>query len=403
MDTVVVVGASLAGLRCCEALRRRGYSGKLVLVGEEAHKPYDRPPLSKQVLCGEWEPARTEFRRKEGYAPLALELQLGRRALALHAQARRVVLDDGKELAYDGLVIATGARARTLRGSEALSGVFTLRTLDDALQLRVALLQQPRVVVVGAGFIGLEVASACRKLDVAVTVVESMALPLDNPLGSAVGQAVQRLHEAHGVSFRLGVGVAALEGHGRVEHVRLSDGTAVPADVVVVGIGVTPNTAWLEGSGVAVGDGVLCDPTLATSVPGVVAAGDVVRWENPLFGESMRVEHWSNAVEQGQAAAARLLAGPTGGEPFSSLPYFWSDQYDLKLQFAGRVRADDELVLVEGTLADRNYVALYGRAGKLRGVLASNRPQQLLRYRKLLSEQASFDAALNAARPSAGP
>ncbi|HEX2678674.1 MAG TPA: FAD-dependent oxidoreductase [Polyangiales bacterium] len=393
---VLIVGASLAGLRSAEALRKRGYDGALTLVGDEPHKPYDRPPLSKQVLSGEWEAEKVFFRQKEGYDALNAELVLGRRAKALDMHARRVMLDDGCALDYDALLIATGAAPRVLRGTEGLRGVFTLRTLDDALAIKQALAARPRVAVIGAGFIGLEVAASCRKLGLDVTVVEALPTPLSAVLGSAVGESVAAMHAAHGVTLRTGVTVTRLEGEAHVERVRLSDGNAFDAELVVVGIGVVPNTQWLEGSGVALSDGVLCDAACGTNVPGVYAAGDVSRAHNALFEESMRVEHWSNAIDQSQAFAAQLLGSDE--VPAPPVPYFWSDQYDVKLQFAGRIRASDELHQVHGALNDRKYVVAYAREGKLRGVLVSNAPKALIRARKLLSERASLEVALGSLR-----
>lgn len=396
LERIVVVGASLAGLRAVEALRKRGYSGALTLVGDEAHAPYDRPPLSKQVLTGEWEPGKVFFRQKEGYDGLSVEWILGQRAAALDTRERRVLLEDGRALPYDGVVIATGTKPRILPPSAApsnLGGVHVLRTLDDANALKHAIDLRARVVVIGAGFIGLEVAASCRKLGVEVTVVEVARLPLAALLGDAVGESVLRMHEDHGVQMRMGVTVAALEGSTRVERVRLSDGSVLPADVVVVGIGVTPATDWLEGSGIALDNGVVCDATCATNVPNVVAAGDVARFHSVLFDESMRIEHWSNAVEQAQAAAARLLHGGAEDAPvYRTVPYFWSDQYDVKLQFVGRIRPGDSMRVVEGSLSERAFTVIYGRDGRLRGALTCNKPAQLVRYRKLLSESASFDA-----------
>jgi NADPH-dependent 2,4-dienoyl-CoA reductase/sulfur reductase-like enzyme len=392
IERIVIAGASLAGLRTAEALRKRGYAGRLWLVGDEPHLPYDRPPLSKQVLTGEWDQGRVFFRQKEGYGPLSLELVLGQRALSLDTRARKLTLSNGDVLDYEGFVIATGAQARPLAIGHELAGVRVLRTLDDSLAIRAALLKAPRVLIVGAGFIGLEVASVCRKLELSVTVVEADALPLARNLGPQVGEAVARLHRAHGVDLRCGLTLQALEGDGRVERARLSDGTTLDVDLVVVGIGVVPQVGWLAGSDVKIGNGVECDGRCATNVPGVFAAGDVASAPNALFGETMRVEHWTNAIDQAQLVAAGLLGE---APPLSaSLPYFWSDQYDVKLQFAGRVRPDDELVMVEGSLDDRAYVALYGRAGMLRGALACNRPGPFIRFRKLISERATLETAL---------
>lgn len=392
IERIVIVGASLAGLRTAEALRKRGYAGRLWLVGDEPHAPYDRPPLSKQVLTGEWDKSRVFFRQKEGYGALSLDMVLAQRATALDPSEHKLHLSNGDVLHYDGLVIATGAQARALPFGGELEGVHVLRSLDDSLAIRAALEKRPRVLVVGAGFIGLEVASICRKLDIPVTVVEADPLPLARKLGTQVGEAVSRLHRGHGVDLRCGIGVTALEGDRRVERARLSDGSTLEIDLVVVGIGVTPNVGWLEGSGVKVGNGVECDAACATNVPGVFAAGDVCSAHNRLFDETLRVEHWTNAIDQAQLVAAGLI----GEKPqlTASVPYFWSDQYDLKLQFAGQVRPDDQLVMVEGSLDDRAYVALFGRNGALRGALALNRPGPFIRFRKLISERATLETAL---------
>jgi NADPH-dependent 2,4-dienoyl-CoA reductase/sulfur reductase-like enzyme len=393
MQKIVVVGASLAGLRAAQTLRKRGFSGTLTLVGAEPHAPYDRPPLSKQLLTGEWNEQKLFFGAREDHASLAIDFRLGRRAQALDVSARRVALDDATNLDFDGLVIATGATARTLPNAPpGLAGIYTLRTLNDALAIRDELARQPRVAIVGAGFIGLEVAASCRKLGLAVTVIEPQARPLLSLLGLRIADTVHQLHVDHGVRLYTGATVAAIEGTQRVERLRLSDGSAIETDLVVVGIGVVPETHWLEGSGVALSNGVLCDATCATNVPGIVAAGDVARWPNALFDESMRVEHWSNAVEQAQAAAHRLLDGDAA-KPYAHVPYFWSDQYEVKFQFAGRVAPDDELVVVQGELGSGPFIALYGRQGVLRGVLTSNRPAQFMRYRKLLAERTPFDVA----------
>ena len=314
VQTVVVVGASLAGLRATEALRRDGFDGRIVLMGAEPHLPYDRPPLSKQLLAGEWEAQELVLRRAP-YDELEIDLRLGVRATALDAATKVVTLDTGarEELAFDGALLATGATPRTLPDTPDLDGIFVLRTVDDALDLRARLDDHPRVVVVGAGFIGSEVAATCRGRGLQVTVLEALPAPLVRGLGAMLGMVCGELHRDHGVDLRLGVGVAAIEGDGRVERVRLDDGCAVDADVVVVGVGVVPVTDWLEGSGLTLDNGVVCDETLLAA-PGIVAAGDVARWPNPMFdGEVMRLEHWTNAAEQGVAAARRLLV-PDDGE-----------------------------------------------------------------------------------------
>lgn len=393
--TVVVVGASLAGLRAAETLRREGYDDRLVLVGAESHLPYDRPPLSKELLAGEWEPEQIGL-RKQPYDDLDLDLRLGRRATRLDVTDRVVELDDGGEtLRFDGLVVATGARPRTLPGTPALDGIFVLRTLDDCLTIRARLDRRPRVVVIGAGFIGSEVAATCRGRGLDVTVLEMLATPLERAVGPVVGDACGRLHRDHGVDLRCGVAVAGFEGAERVERVRLVDGSTVDADVVVVGVGVVPETRWLEGSGLTLDDGVVCDET-CLAAPGVVAAGDVARWPNALFdGERMRVEHWTNATEQGVAAARRLLVDDAASaEAFAPVPFVWSDQYDVKIQVVGSIRGDDEVALADGSLDEHRFVALFGRGGRLVGALGFSRPRIVMQYRKLIAERASWDDAL---------
>ena len=396
---IAVVGASLAGLRAVEALRARGFDGRIDWIGAEPHEPYDRPPLSKQVLRGEWEPERIALARS-GLASLAAEQRFGRRALRLDTAARRIDLDDGSAVDFDGLVIATGASPRRLPGQPSLDGVFVLRMLEDALAIRRALEAQPRVVVVGGGFIGAEVAASCRQRGAAVTMVEALGNPLESALGPEMGALYAAIHRDQGVDVRTGVAVAAIEGEGHVERVRLADGSVLAAELVVVGIGVRPETAWLEGSGVALQDGVVCDASCATNVPGIVAAGDVARWTNPRYGESMRVEHWTNAVEQAQAAVARLLGGADAAQPFDPVPYVWSDQYDAKLAVAGRPRAGDEVRVVDGSLAERKFVAIHGRAGRLVGAVAMNRMRKHLDWRKALHEGISWDEALARAAAS---
>ncbi len=396
-ESVTIVGASLAGLRAAETLRRDGFDGVITLIGDEAHLPYDRPPLSKQVLSGDWEPERTLLSPTDRIDGLDLDLRMGTRATGLDASARTVEVD-GEKQPYDGLLIATGARCRTLPGSAGLDGVHTLRTLDDSLAIRDVLMAGPqRVVVVGAGFIGAEVASTAVGYGVPVTMVEPQSTPLGHVLGEAVGSAVADLHRSHGVDLRCGVGVEAVTGDDRVASVCLSDGEELDADLVVVGIGVVPNTEWLEGSGLTIDDGVVCDGT-CLAAPDVVAAGDVARWPNPRYAGTMRVEHWDNAVEQGAHAARRLLSTDEEAVPFSPVPWFWSDQYDRKLQLAGRARPDDDCVLVDGSLEEHRFAVAYGRDGVFTAVFAMNRPRQVMLLKGLLERGATWEEALEFAR-----
>lgn len=400
MRTVVVVGASLAGLRATETLRREGFDGRIVLVGAEPHLPYDRPPLSKQLLAGEWEPQDLALRRTP-YDELDVELRLGARATALDAAGRLLTLEGDESLPFDGALLATGAAPRTLPGTPDLDGIFVLRTVDDALDLRARLDGRPRVVVIGAGFIGSEVAATCRMRGLEVTVLEALPAPLVRGLGPVLGAVCGELHRDHGVDLRLGVGVAAIEGDGKVERVRLDDGSTVEADIVVVGVGVAPVTDWLDGSGLVLDNGIVCDETLLAA-PGIVAAGDVARWPNPMFdGEVMRLEHWTNAAEQGVAAARRLLvAEGDAADAYAPVPFVWSDQYDRKIQSVGHFRGDDEMEVVYGTLEERRFVSVFGRNGRLVGALGFSMPAKVMQYRKMIEERASFADALERARSS---
>ncbi len=398
MGSVVVVGASLAGMHAAHTLRRQGFDGSIRVIDADPNPPYDKPPLSKQVLAGEWEPERIALPALR--EDLDLDLLLGRRAMGLDLADRVVRLDGGERVGYDGLVIAAGAGARRLPGTEAMAGVHVLRTLDDCLGLRRQLEGGPnRVVVVGAGFIGAEVAATCRGRGLEVTMLEALPVPLARALGTRIGSVMADLHREHGVDVRLGVGVDGLEGEGQVSGVRLSDGEVIPAEVVVVGIGVTPNTSWLDGSGLNIDDGVVCDDTLSAA-PGVVAAGDIARWPSARYGQYLRVEHWETAIQMGEAGALRLLAAERGAEPevFDPVPWFWSDQYDRKVQLVGRSSAQDEVEVVIGSLEERRFVALYGRDDRLLGVLGMNRPAHVARLRPLVEQGATWTQARTAAK-----
>ncbi len=403
-DRIVIVGASLAGLRAAEELRHKGYEGTITVVGDEPHRPYDRPPLSKQVLAGTKAPEATALGVAGGSVDdLGIDWLLGATATGLDLRERAVLLGGGDRLLYDGLVIATGASPRRLPGTDHIDGVRTLRTLDDCLAIRAALEAGPRrIAVVGAGFIGAEVAATCRGLGIEVSLIEALPVPLERGLGAAMGGVMADLHRDHGVDLRLGVGVVLVEGSDQVERVRLTDGSVLDVDLVVVGIGVAPNTDWLLESGLTIDNGVLCDET-CLAAPGVVAAGDVARWPNRRFDEVMRVEHWDNAIEMGGHAARTLLAERSGwvGEPYAPVPWFWSDQYDRKVQLAGRAAADDLVEVVSGSVPDRRFVAFYGRAGRLVGVLGMNQPAQVMRWRGLVEQGTSWDEALATARAAA--
>jgi NADPH-dependent 2,4-dienoyl-CoA reductase/sulfur reductase-like enzyme len=409
MDDIVVVGGSLAGLRACETLRQEGHTGRITLVGAEQQEPYDRPPLSKKVLSGEWEVDRIRLRKPEEFASLDLTLRFGVKATGLDTAAHTLSLGDGTTLAYDGLVIATGATPRRLPGQPMLDGVTELRTLADSLGLQARIADgSARVIVIGAGFIGLEVAATARQKGCAVTVLEGGPAPMIRGLGPAMGFAVASAHARHDVEVRCGVQVQSIEGeHGRVTGVRLASGELVPAEVVVVGVGVAPAVDWLDDSGLALRDGVVCDATLNTGVPGVYAAGDCARWPNLAFeghdDVEMRVEHWTNAAEQGAAAARNLLAVSRGEQPeaYVSVPFFWSDQFDSRIQFVGRAHGGDDIHVVAGS-TDGAFAALYGWEGRLRGVLGVSMPKMVMPFRALIAQRASWDEALAKAAALAG-
>ncbi|WP_031486572.1 NAD(P)/FAD-dependent oxidoreductase [Streptomyces bicolor] len=384
MRSITVVGASLAGLSTVRALRAEGYDGEIVVVGEERHTPYDRPPLSKDFLKGDIDAEGLALGDADEYEILDVQWLLGERAVRLDPVARTVTLTGGRHVRTDGVVVATGAGPRTLPGTEGLAGVHTLRTLDDALALRTELLDGlPRVVVIGAGFIGAEVASTAHRLGLHVTVVEALPIPLERQLGREMGLVCSSLHNDHGVRLLCGTGVTELVGEGRVTGVRLADGRLLPADIVVVGVGVRPHTDWLAGSGVRVDDGVVCDAGCSTGVPGVVAVGDVARCPNPFTGRHTRIEHWSNATEQAKTAARTLLTGVSAQAPLTA-PYFWSDQYQVRIQVAGHVAPGAEPEVVEGDIDSRTFTALYRREGTPVAVLSLNQPKFFNRFRRTL-------------------
>jgi NADPH-dependent 2,4-dienoyl-CoA reductase/sulfur reductase-like enzyme len=390
---VVVVGGGVAGTRAAETLRREGYDGELTVVGAERHSPYHRPPLSKKLLTGQI------YRAGVDLAPqfdVDARILRGASAVGLDMSSRTVrVRDEGRDLAlhFDGLVIASGAHPRELPGGPAPEGVLMLRTVEDCLAIRERLSSRPRVVVVGGGFIGSEVAASCRSIGLDVVLIEKTACPLVAALGEELAARWAALHRRHGVNLRVGVGVDGFVGNGHVEAVRLTDGSQVPADLVVVGLGVSPTTDWLEGSGVRVDDGVVCDATgAAKGVRDVVAAGDVARWWHPLYERHLRTEHWEDAGHQGAAAARTLLAGPDSAKAYDELPYFWSDQYDVKLQMLGVPTGYDAFEIVEGNPATWEFVAAYGCGGRTVAVLGTI-PNRVYAYREAIAQRAQFPPA----------
>ena len=389
MRTVAVVGASLAGLSAVRSLRKQGYDGRLVVIGDEPHRPYDRPPLSKEFLAGTL--AEDDLLLEMDDEDLRAEWLLGARAVGLQVDGveRVLLLDDGREVRADGVVVATGAAARNLPGTDGLAGVHTLRTLDDARALRDELALGGRLVVIGGGFIGAEVASTAYALGLDVTVIEAAPTPLAGPLGETMGQIVSALHEAHGVRLLCGVGVKGLSGETRVDAVLLEDGRTVPADMVVVGVGARPCVEWLEGSGVELDNGVKCGADGRTSLAGVVAVGDCANWYDPQAGSHRRVEHWTGARERPDAAVAALLSWGAVEAGAPRPPYFWSDQYGVKIQFAGHAAGADSVTVEEGAPGDRSFLAVYRCAGQPVAVLAMNQPRLFMRWRKQLAATAS--------------
>ncbi len=367
-DRIVVAGASLAGLRGAQALRDEGYAGEVLVIGAEQHAPYRRPPLSKELAAGGQGAEFTAFAQ----ADVDATFRLGRTIVRLDMPGRAVVLDDGARETFDALLIATGSTPRRLPGTEGLDGVHVLRTLDDALALMEALAGGPRVVVVGGGFIGCEVASGARARGLDVTLVTPQA-HLMPALGERFSAVIDALHRDAGVDLRFGRGVSGVEGTGRAERVRLDDGSAIDADLVVVGIGVEPATGWLENTGLDVTNGVLCDVSLLAVGGGgdIAAAGDLARWPYPRYGnEPLRVEHWVNGVESAQHAARTLVHGVQAAGAYEPDLYFWTEQHGVHLQSVGQPGRGDDVVVLEGSLEARSFAAVVGRNGRAIGAVA---------------------------------
>jgi NADPH-dependent 2,4-dienoyl-CoA reductase/sulfur reductase-like enzyme len=385
IDSVVVVGASLAGHATARALRQQGFDGRVTLVGDEAERPYDRPPLSKEYLAGTLDEEHLGLE-----APgedLGADWILGVRAVALDPATRTVSLSDGYAVTGDAVVVATGSTARRLPTS--LTGVHTLRGLADARALRADLVPGARLVVVGAGFIGAEVAATAHTLGLDVTVVEAAPSPLFRQLGAQLGPAVAGLHAVNGVRLECGIGVSGLTGHQRVEGVALADGRVLPADVVLVGIGAAPAVDWLQSSGLDLSNGVVCNTRGATAAPGVWAVGDVSAWFDPSLGVPHRVEHWTDSRERPAHLVRTMLAGGAAhAEPAPALraPYFWSDQYGVRIQFAGHRLDTDELVIEDGSAEEANLLATWRRGGTVVAVLGLNQTRAFTRHRKALGK-----------------
>jgi 3-phenylpropionate/trans-cinnamate dioxygenase ferredoxin reductase component len=371
---IVIVGGGLAAARTAEQLRRADYTGPIMIVSDEVHLPYDRPPLSKEVLRKEVDDVA--LKPREWYDENDITLRLGSAATSLDTHEQTVTLDDGTVLGYDELVVATGLVPRRIPAFPDLDGIRVLRSFDESMALREHASAARRAVVIGAGFIGCEVAASLRGLGVDVVLVEPQPQPLAAVLGEQIGELVARLHRDEGVDLRLGLGVAEVRGEGHVDTVVLTDGTEVPADLVVVGIGSRPATQWLDGSGIEVDNGVICDEAGRTSAPNVWALGDVASWRDPM-GHQARVEHWSNVAEQARVVVPAMLGRDTPSNVV--VPYFWSDQYDVKIQCLGEPHATDIVHLVEDD--GRKFLAYYERDGVLVGVVGGGLPGKVMKVR----------------------
>jgi NADPH-dependent 2,4-dienoyl-CoA reductase/sulfur reductase-like enzyme len=415
LERVVIVGASLAGLRAAETLRQRAFAGDVVVVGAEPHRPYDRPPLSKKLLSGEWDADRIHLRQPDSFDDLDVRWELGVAAERLDLADRTLVLADGRSLEFDGMILATGAAPKHIGDHGLYAHVHVLRSLDDALAVRARLAGGgQRVVVIGAGFIGLEVAATAVQLGNEVVVLEGGPAPLIRGLGAEMGAVIGRMHTARGVDLRCGVAVEGFTDDGVLTRPMDDPGSArklVPADLIVVGVGVTPSTGWLEGSGIELRDGIVCDEHLRvrlepagstiSSIDTLFAAGDVVRWPNVLLGHEMRVEHWTNAAEQGAHAASNLVAVAAGEPlaPYAPVPFFWSDQFEHRIQFLGHAMPGDEVRVVAGSIEEGKFLALYGGDGRLHGALGVNAPRWVMPTRRLLLDATRWEEALVAAVP----
>lgn len=385
----MIVGGGLAAARTAEQLRRAEYAGPITIVSDEVHLPYDRPPLSKEVLRSEIDD--TALKPREWYDEKDITLRLGQAAIGIDTAAQTVTLADGTSLGYDELVIATGLVPRRIPSLPDLDGIRVLRSFDECMALRSHASSAKKAVVVGAGFIGCEVAASLRGLGVEVVLVEPQPTPLASVLGEQIGALVTRLHRDEGVDVRTGIGVAEVRGEGRVDTVVLTDGTEVPADLVVIGIGSHPATDWLDGSGIEVDNGVVCDDAGRTSAPHVWALGDVASWRDAA-GHQVRVEHWSNVADQTRVVVPAML----GREVPSTVvvPYFWSDQYDVKIQCLGEPEATDTVHIVEDD--GRKFLAYYERDGALVGVVGGGLPGKVMKVRAKVAAAVPISEILNA-------
>ena len=380
-QTFVIVGASLAGGRAAQALRREGFDGRVVLIGAEPDPPYERPPLSKEYLRGDMPREKIFLATAETYREQEIELRLGTHATAIDPREHAVGLEGGERIAYDKLLLATGGRPRRLGApGNDLDGIYYLRTVADCERIAQELLPGRRLAVIGAGFIGAEVAATARGMGLEVQVLEMAPVPLARALGEELGRIYAEIHRDHGVQLHTGEAIERFEGSGRVERVVGSSGRTIDCNFVVVGVGIEPATELAEAAGLEVGNGIMVNELCETSAADVYAAGDVANFHHPLLGTRLRVEHWSNAQNQGVAAAKNMLGRR---EAYADIPWFWSDQYGLNMQYVGHATRWDEIAL-RGDVAARSFTAFYIDGGRLQAALAVNRHRDIRPSRELI-------------------
>ena len=386
----VIVGAGIAGNAAAETLRKQGFEGKVHLVGAEPHRPYDRPPLSKEFLSGSKEQDKLFFKPEDFYAEHSIQLHLGTEATALDPTSKTLTLADGASLRFDKLLLATGSRVRTLPipGSE-LEGIHYLRTIDDSQAIAQSMNSASRVVIVGAGFIGSEVAAVCKTAGLEVTVLEIQPQPMAHILGEEMGAIYANLHTSRGIDLRLQEGISGIRGSSRAEQVITDQGNAIDCDFVVIGVGIAPDTTLAKSAGLEVDRGILVDEHCQTSHPDIYAAGDVANWFHPGLGHRLRVEHWDNALNQGAAAAKSMLGAP---EPYSPTLYFWSDQYDLNIQYLGHATEWDEIA-IRGNPGEEKFTAFYLKDGSVHGALVVNNFRDIRPTRTLIGQKTPITAA----------
>jgi NADPH-dependent 2,4-dienoyl-CoA reductase/sulfur reductase-like enzyme len=390
---IVIVGASVAGVRSAESLRQLGFEGRITMVGDEERDPYDRPPLSKEVLRGDIDFGELVLRDAAGMAELDVELRVGTAATGLDLADHRVIVGDADAITFDHVIVATGAHARRLRSFDGVGNAFVLRTFEDAIAIRDAMDQAKAVAVVGAGFIGSEVASAACSRGLPTTVLEMAGAPLSRSLGGLIGARLSQIHADHGSTLRCGVRVVGSTDLNRPNGVLLSDGSSIDSDLVIIGVGSVPNTAWLAGSGLSVNDGVMCNAIgRAVGTLHVHAVGDVARWASERFGDNVRTEHWTAAGDQAHVVASDILGRPRSPEP---VPYVWSDQFGHRIQIVGRCNPSvDEVIVVRDD--PEGFVAITGRMGQLASAVTIDDSKRLALLRRLIARDASWEVALAA-------